>query len=120
MTVISLNEEPAPRLDMIWTMIRPTTSSIIAALVNTTPKRLSVRPLVARTVKVVPSDVEHSAAPAANACTGESGRSPRRTKDRLMGAAMPVRATAEDKNRLAFKAFKLLEMPPANMSADVA
>lgn len=34
-----------------------------------------------------------------------------------MGAAIPVRATAEDKKRLAFKAFKLLEMPPTNMSA---
>ena len=117
--MISLNDEPAPRLDMIWTMIKPTTSSIIAALVSTTPKRLSVRPLVARTVNVVPSDVEQSAAPAANACTGESGRSPRRTKDRPMGAAMPVRATADDRKRLAFKAFKLLEIPPTAMSAGV-
>jgi hypothetical protein len=37
-----------------------------------------------------------------------------------MGAAMPVRATADDRKRLALKAFKLLEMPPKNMSADVA
>ena len=118
MTVISLKDEPAPRLEMIWTMIKPTTSSIIAALVSTTPKRLSVSPLVARTVNVVPNDVEHSAAPAAKACTGESGNSPRRTKDRPIGAAIPVRATAEDKKRLAFKAFRLLEMPPVKMSAD--
>ena len=120
MTVISLNDEPAPRLDMIWTMINPTTSSIIAALVSTTPKRLSVSPLVARTVNVVPKDVEHSAAPAANACTGESGRRPRRTKEMPIGAAIPVRATAEDKKRFAFKAFKLLEMPPESILADVA
>jgi hypothetical protein len=118
MTVISLKDEPAPRLEMIWTMIKPTTSSIIAALVSTTPKRLSVSPLVARTVNVVPNDVEHSAAPAAKACTGESGNSLRRTKDRPIGAAIPVRATAEDKKRLAFKAFRLLEMPPVKMSAD--
>jgi len=111
-TVISVKDEPAPRVGMIWTMTRPTTSSIIAALDSTTPRRLSVRPLVARTVKVVPSDVEHSAAPAAKACTGDTGRRPRRTKERPMGAAMPVRATAEDKKRFAFKALRLLEMPP--------
>lgn len=101
-------------------MIKPTTSSIIAALVSTTPKRLSVRPLVARTVNVVPSDVEHNAAPAANACTGERGRTPMRTKDRPIGAAIPVRATAVERKRLAFKAFKLLEMPPINMLAGAA
>ena len=43
-----------------------------------------------------------------------------RTKDTPMGAAIPVRATADDKKRLAFKAFRLLEMPPAKTSADVA
>ena len=37
-----------------------------------------------------------------------------------IGAAIPVRATAEDKKRFAFKAFKLLEMPPASMLAHVA
>ena len=79
-----------------------------------------MRPLVARTVNVVPRDVEHSAAPAANACTGESGRRPRRTNEMPIGAAIPVRATAEDKKRFAFKAFKLLEMPPNDMSVDVA
>lgn len=118
MTVISVNEEPAPRLEMIWTMINPTMSSIMAALVSTTPKRLSVSPLVESTVNVVPSDVEHSAAPAAKACTGESGKRPRRTKERPMGAAIPVRATAEDKNRFALRAFRLLEMPPVSMSAE--
>jgi hypothetical protein len=29
-----------------------------------------------------------------------------------MGAAMPVRATAEERNRFAFRALRLLEMPP--------
>lgn len=114
-TVTSVKDEPAPRVGMIWTITRPTTSSIIAALLSTTPRRLSVRPLVVRTVKVVPSDVEHSAAPAAKACTGETGRRPRRTKDRPIGAAMPVRATAEERKRFAFRAWRLLEMPPGRV-----
>jgi hypothetical protein len=118
MTVISVKVDPALRVGIIWTIIRPTMSSIMAALVRTTPRRLSVRPLVARTVKVVPSDVEHSAAPAANACTGESGNMPRRTKEIPMGAAIPVRATAEDKKRFALRDFRLLEMPPANVSVE--
>jgi hypothetical protein len=113
MTVISVKDEPAPRVGMIWTMTRPTTSSIMAALVSTTPRRLSVRPLVARTVNVVPSDVEQSAAPAAKACTGDSGKRPRRTKERPMGTAMPVRATAEERKRFALRDLRLLEMPPA-------
>jgi hypothetical protein len=93
-------------------MISPTTSSIIAALESTTPKRVSVSPLVARTVKVVPSEVEHSAAPAAKACTGVIGNRPRRAKERPMGAAIPVRATAEDRKRFARRDFRLLEIPP--------
>lgn len=84
----------------------------MAALESTTPNRLSVRPLVDSTVKVVPREVEQSAAPAANACTGESGIRPRRTKEMPMGAAMPVRATPEERDRFAFKALKLLEIPP--------
>ena len=49
-------------------MARPITSSIMAALVSTTPKRVVVSPLVLRIVKVVPRLVEHKAAPAENAC----------------------------------------------------
>ena len=43
-----------------------------------------------------------------------------RTKDRPIGAAIPVSATADERKRLAFKAFKLLEMPPINVLAGVA
>jgi hypothetical protein len=52
---------------MIWTITRPTTSSIIAALVRTVPSLVPVRPLALRMVNVVPKLVEHNAAPAANA-----------------------------------------------------
>lgn len=48
----------------------PTTSSIIAALVRTTPILVVLKPLVCMTVKVVPKLVEHNAAPAAKACSG--------------------------------------------------
>jgi hypothetical protein len=112
MTVISVKVEFEPRLEMICTMIKPTTSSIMAALVSTTPSRLSERPLVARTVNVVPNDVEQSAAPAAKACTGVIGRNPSRAKDKPTGVAMPVMATAEDRKRLALRALKSLDRPP--------
>ena len=58
---------PPPRLEMTCTITRPTTSSIIAALVSTTPNLVDDSPLDARTVKVVPKLVEHKAAPAAKA-----------------------------------------------------
>jgi hypothetical protein len=113
MTVISVNVDPGPRLEMICTMIKPTISSIMAALVSTTPSRLSARPLVARTVNVVPKDVEQSAAPAAKACTGVIGRNPSRAKERPTGAAMPVMATAVERKRLALRALKSLDRPPS-------
>lgn len=70
-TVVKLNPEPeAPKLEMIWTMIRPTTSSSIAALVRTTPSLVSVSPVVPKMVKIVPKLVEHNAAPAAKAWSG--------------------------------------------------
>lgn len=54
-----------PMLDMTWTSTKPTTSSIIAALVSTTPSLDCVKPLVPRTANVVPKLVEQSEAPAA-------------------------------------------------------
>src|SRR5690349_11530185 len=59
-----------PRSEMTCTMIRPTTSSIMAALERTTPSLVWDSPLEARTVKVVPRLVEHNAAPAAKAWRG--------------------------------------------------
>jgi hypothetical protein len=93
-------------------MTRPTTSSIIAAVVKTVPRRVADKPLVLRTVKVVPRLVEHSAAPAAKACTGVAPTSVRRTKERAMGKAIPVIATATERNKLAFREEKLVSRPP--------
>jgi hypothetical protein len=90
-------------LEMTCTITRPTTSSIIAALVRTTPSRDDASPLEARTAKVVPRLVEHSAAPAAKACTGMALRSPWSVYERPMGTAMPVRATPDESSRLALR-----------------
>jgi hypothetical protein len=68
-TVMALKSAP-PRFEMTCTITKPTTSSIIAALVRTTPRREAERPLEPRTVNVVPRLVEHNAAPAAKACSG--------------------------------------------------
>lgn len=93
-------------------MTSPTTSSIIAALVRTTPRRVVVRPLVDKTVNVVPRLVEHRAAPAAKACTGVAPRRPCRMKEKAMGSVMPVSATAVEMARLAFRGVKEVLSPP--------
>jgi hypothetical protein len=103
---------PPPRFDMTWTITRPTTSSIMAALVKTTPSREDDNPLAASTVKVVPRLVEQSAAPAAKAWRGVAPRSPRREKESAIGRAMPVTATAEERRRLALRDLKEVERPP--------
>ena len=65
-TVTTDNDAPGePRLEITWIMTNPTTSSSIAALVSTTPRRVAVNLLERRTAKVVPRLVEQSAAPAA-------------------------------------------------------
>ena len=56
-----------PSSDTICTMIRPTISSSIAAVVRTVPSLVVTRLQVLRTAKVVPRLVEQRAAPAANA-----------------------------------------------------
>ena len=81
-------------------MTRPTTSSRIAALESTTPKRVCANPLVASTVRVVPKLVEQSAAPAAKHCKELAPAIPRRENDRVIGKLMPVKATAHDNGRL--------------------
>jgi hypothetical protein len=52
---------------MIWTITKPATSSIIAALPRITPNRVLTNPVVDRMVNVVPILVEQMDAPAANA-----------------------------------------------------
>jgi hypothetical protein len=59
---------------MTCTITKPTTSSIMAALVSTTPRREEERPLALSTVKVVPRLVEQRAAPAAKAWRGVAPR----------------------------------------------
>ena len=97
-TVMALKEEAElPRLEMTCTIIKPTTSSSIAALDKMIPRRLPDKPLVVRIVKVVPSEVEHSAAPAAKAWRDVMSSSFFRVKDRAMGETIPVRATRTDR-----------------------
>lgn len=67
MTVTAVKDVELPRFEITCTMMRPATSSIMAALAKTTPNRLCVRPHVVSMLNVVPSDVEHNAAPAAKA-----------------------------------------------------
>jgi hypothetical protein len=93
-------------------MTSPTKSSIIAALVRTTPNLVVVSPLDASTVKVVPRLVEHNAAPAAKACDGVASRSPWREKERAMGTRIPVMATANERRRLALSEVKEVDRPP--------
>lgn len=102
-----------PKLLMTCTMTKPTTSSIIAALVRTTPRREVERPLEPRTVKVVPKEVEQSAAPAAKACNGEALRRPCREYDSPIGTAMPVKAIQVESSRLALSDGNEVCSPPA-------
>lgn len=95
----------------------PTTSSIIAALVRTTPIRVVIRPDADMMAKVVPRLVEHKAAPAAKAWMGDALFSLIKTYDNPIGSATPVRATPLDKNRFAFKDLKDVSSPPRLVSS---
>jgi hypothetical protein len=84
----------------------------MAALVKITPSRLSVNPLVVRMVKVVPKEVEQSAAPAANACSGVTSRRRRSVKERPIGAPTPMAATRLERERFARRTLRFVERPP--------
>jgi hypothetical protein len=118
-TVTALKELAPPRFEMTCTMIRPITSSIIAALVRMTPRRLSVNPLVDRVVKVVPRDVEQSAAPAANAWRGVALRREIRIKERAIGAETPVAATRLESARLERRVRRFVESPPVRKARSI-
>jgi hypothetical protein len=111
-TVTASKKLVLPRFEMTCTMMSPMTSSIIAALVRITPSRLSVNPLVDRIVKVVPREVEHSAAPAANAWSGVALRRERSTKERAIGAETPIAATRLERARLERRTLRFVERPP--------
>lgn len=116
-TVTALNEDEVPRFDMIWTMTRPTTSSSIAALDRTTPKRLVTSPLELNRVKVVPRLVEQRAAPAAKAWRGVAFAMPIKEKDKTIGMMMPVDATATESSRFDLRAAQDVESPPSKTSS---
>lgn len=101
-----------PKLEITWTMTRPTTSSIMAALVSTTPSLELIRPVERSTVKVVPKLVEHKAAPAAKDWRGVASLSSWRMNESPTGTLIPVTAMHEDKKKLALRAFKDVESPP--------
>jgi hypothetical protein len=115
-TVTASNEDVSPRFEMTWTMINPTISSIMAADVNTTPRRLELRPLVLRRVKVVPRLVAQRAEPAAKACSGEAPIMGESTNDRPIGVTMPVMATSVESQKFAFNAEKDVDNPPGTSS----
>ena len=90
----------------------PITSSIIAALDNTTPILVAVRPLACMTVNVVPKLVEHREAPATRACNGVAPVKTIKMNDIPIGKQTPVYATNKDKRRLAFKLLGDVVRPP--------
>jgi hypothetical protein len=117
-TVAALKEElAAPRFEMVWTITSPTTSSNMAELVGTTPRRLWVRPLIFRTANVVPRLIEHSAAPAANACRGVAPTSPVSMNETLISAPIPVNATKTERKTFDFMALKLVDSLPSYTSS---
>lgn len=87
----------------------------MAALVRTTPILVVLKPLVCMTVNVVPRLVEHNAAPAAKACSGEALTNTVRTKERPIGSTIPVNATQEEINKLALRLPKDVVKPPSRV-----
>jgi hypothetical protein len=90
-------------------------SSIIAALVRTTPNRELESPLDASTVKVVPRLVEQRAAPAAKACRGVASKRLGRENESAIGTPIPVRATADERLRFALRDWKEVDKPPRTL-----
>lgn len=113
MTVRALNDAVLPpRLEIIWTITKPTTSSITAALVVTVPRRVVVSWVVERMVKVVPRLVALSAAPAANAWSDVADTSSFKMKDSPIGTPIPVRATAVERRMFALRDLIEVDRPP--------
>lgn len=97
-----LETAPFPKLVMTWTRIRPTTSSIIAAVTRMLPRRVSPSPADRRMANVVPREVEHNDAPDAKAALTLVLPLVRgmRMNDIPMGAAMPEIAIVIDSRTL--------------------
>lgn len=95
-------------------MISPRTSSSVAAVINTVPSRVVIRPLVDRTVNVVPRLVEQRAAPAGNDCSGVALARPSKENEKAIGKQIPVKATPADSAKFDLTAWKDVERPPAD------
>lgn len=112
LTTVMATKVSPPRFEITWTMIRPMTSSIMAELVKTTPRRVAERPLVPRIVNVVPRLVEHKAAPAAKDCNEVALSMGITAKERPIGRTIPVVATMDERPRLALRDLKDVDRPP--------
>jgi hypothetical protein len=88
------------------------TSSTIAALVSTTPRRVLANPAEERIVKVVPREVADKAAPATKDCRLVAPARGVRVKLRPMGRAMPVKATTRERGRFERRGFREVLRPP--------
>jgi hypothetical protein len=107
----------SPKSEMTRTIARPITSSNIAALVATIPRRVMIKFVLERMVKVVPRLVALSAAPAAKACSGLAATSFMSIKDSAIGTAIPVNATDTEMVRFGFKEESEAESPPDHQRA---
>ncbi len=116
-TVTALKEDEVPRFEMILTMTRPMTSSSIAALDRTIPKRLVTSPLELSRVKVVPRLVEQRVAPAAKAWRGVALAKLIKEKDKAIGMRIPVDATATESSRFDFRTAQDVGSPPSKTSS---
>ena len=106
--------DTCPTTDAI---INPTTSSIIAADNRTVPIRVLRKstsdPNEERIAIVVPSDVEHIAAPAVKPCNGDiSYMNTKPIRDRPMGTRSPTKATNVESKILALSRLKFVDNPP--------
>ena len=112
---------PLPSAVTMLTMTRPTTSSIMAAPIRTTPTRVFCRPADDIIANVVPRDVEHSEAPAENAAKGlgyavpalvGNGRT-RRINDNAIGINNPTVAIDIDIYALLRSNVRSVLRPPS-------
>lgn len=102
--------------EMMAAITKPTISSKRAALISTAPVLVCFVFRSSR-VKVVPKEVEHNAAPAANACNTEypypkcNSRS-----EKAIGSDIPDKATITERMMLLNNRVMLVERPASNTS----
>jgi len=97
------------------TMIRPTTSSSMAAVTRTVPSLVVVSFEAERIAKVVPSEVDDRDAPAANAVRNDTFvgvNRGMRMKDKAIGNPIPVIATIMDGMSVSSSNSRFVVRPP--------